>query len=152
MPSHALGKPCLEALDHKPPQRNAAQSIRQNLDLIAFNGSIANSLGDERLEQGGVDHSFFHGLVLTDQDSGRTERYGFGEHAIVEEHLWIAKPGHGPERDERDAWLLGTHFDSRAKVTKLSVFDARSLADGPLAVASLPYWLPLGFHGNFQGT
>ncbi|MBQ0934264.1 carotenoid oxygenase family protein [Ideonella paludis] len=95
----------------------------------------------------GVDHSFFHGLALTDQDSGRTERYDFGEHAIVEEHLWIAKPG---STDERDAWLLGTHFDSRAKVTKLSVFDARSLADGPLAVASLPYWLPLGFHGSFQ--
>lgn len=97
----------------------------------------------------GVDNSFFHGLALTDQDSGRTERYDFGEHAIVEEHLWIAKPG---ASDERDAWLLGTHFDSRAKVTKLSVFDARSLADGPLAVASLPYWLPLGFHGNFQAS
>lgn len=97
----------------------------------------------------GVDNSFFHGLTLTDQDSGRTERYDFGEHAIVEEHLWVAKPG---GQDERDAWLLGTHFDSRAKVTKLSVFDARSLADGPLAVASLPYWLPLGFHGNFQGA
>lgn len=48
------------------------------------------------------------------------------------------------------ASLQGTHFDNRAKVTKVSVFDARSLVDGPLAVASLLYWLPLGFMGIFR--
>jgi len=99
--------------------------------------------------RGGAASNFFHGLALTDQDTGRTERYDFGDGALVEEHLWVAKPG---ARDERDAWLLGTHVDTRARVTRLSVFDARGLADGPLAVASLPYWLPLGFHGHFQAT
>ena len=58
----------------------------------------------------------------------------------------MPKPGGA---DELDAWLLGTTFDAKRQVTLLSVLDARRVADGPVAQAALPYWLPLGFHGNF---
>ena len=30
--------------------------------------------------------------------------------------------------------------------------NVMKLSDGPLAVASLPYTLPLGLHGNFVGA
>ena len=45
--------------------------------------------------------------------------------------------------------MLGTVLDYKAGVTRLNVFDAAGLSDGPLAVASLPYALPLGLHGTF---
>ena len=58
----------------------------------------------------------------------------------------VAKPGGG---GELDAWLLGTTFDVDMGVTRVNLLDARHIADGPIAQATLPYWLPYGFHGNF---
>ena len=58
----------------------------------------------------------------------------------------MPKPG---GRDELDAWLLGTTFDAMQQRTVLNLLDARRVADGPIARATLPYVLPLGFHGNF---
>ena len=95
----------------------------------------------------GVEGTLFHGLQVRDLQSGRVERYDYGEDAVVEEHIVVPKPG---MTDERDAWLLGTTFDARRQVTSLNLLDARRLADGPIARAALPYWLPFGFHGNFS--
>jgi all-trans-8'-apo-beta-carotenal 15,15'-oxygenase len=89
---------------------------------------------------------WFHGLQLRDVQTGRAQRFDFGAQTVVEEHLIVPRPG---ARDELDAWLLGTTFDTAAQVTRLNVFDARHLADGPVAQATLPYALPYGFHGNF---
>ena len=88
----------------------------------------------------------FHGLQLRDVQTGRTQRHDYGANTVVEEHIVVAKPG---GRDELDAWLLGTTFDADRGVTSVNVFDARHIADGPIARATLPYWLPYGFHGNF---
>ncbi|MFN0185150.1 MAG: carotenoid oxygenase family protein [Aquabacterium sp.] len=90
----------------------------------------------------------FHGVQLLDTDSGRVRRYDYGAHQIVEEHVFVPKPG---GRGELDAWLLGTTFDARRQATVLNLLDAAHIEDGPLAQAVLPYWLPLGFHGNFTG-
>ena len=64
----------------------------------------------------------------------------------MEEHIFIPRPD---GTAETDGWLMGTGLDSKRKRTQVAVFDANHIADGPLAIASLPYWLPLGFHGNF---
>jgi all-trans-8'-apo-beta-carotenal 15,15'-oxygenase len=48
-----------------------------------------------------------------------------------------------------DGWLVGTVLDVPAQVTRVGAFDALHLADGPIVSASLPYTLPLGFHGHF---
>lgn len=95
------------------------------------------------------DHSLFHGLQLLENVSGRVRRYDYGEQAIVEEHVFVPKPG---GRGELDAWLLGTTFDARRQATVLNLIDAAHIEDGPVAQAVLPYWLPLGFHGNFQAA
>ncbi len=88
----------------------------------------------------------FDSVLGFDLESGKTERYDYGNHVLAEEHLFVPDPA---GRGERDGWLLGTSLDTRAGVTRLSVFDARALAQGPIAQASLERALPLGFHGTF---
>lgn len=80
---------------------------------------------------------------------GREQRYDYGPGSVIEEHIRVAKPG---GRGELDAWLLGTTFDVAKGVTRVNLLDARHIADGPIATATLPYWLPYGFHGNFTAA
>ena len=89
-------------------------------------------------------HPLLNTVARLDIESGRIDGFTYDAHTIPEEHVFIPK-GAG----EDDGWILGTSLDFRAGVTRLSVFDAARLRDGPLAVASLPYALPLGFHGTF---
>jgi all-trans-8'-apo-beta-carotenal 15,15'-oxygenase len=96
-----------------------------------------------------VTASRFHGVQLRDVETGRAQRYDYGATTVVEEHIVVPKPG---GRGELDAWLLGTTFDTLRRVTRLNLLDARHLADGPIAQATLPYLLPYGFHGNFTAT
>jgi all-trans-8'-apo-beta-carotenal 15,15'-oxygenase len=93
--------------------------------------------------------ALFHGVELRDLQTGNVDRFDYGEHAAVEEHIVVPKPG---ASGERDAWLVGTSFDSRRRVTLVNVIDARDVGAGPIARAALPYWLPLGFHGNFSAA
>jgi all-trans-8'-apo-beta-carotenal 15,15'-oxygenase len=85
------------------------------------------------------------GVIRSDLESGTSDVYRFGPQTLVEEHVYVPRRG----GDEGAGWLLGTHLDVGAGVTKLAAFDAMNLAAGPIAVASLPYPLPLGLHGNF---
>jgi all-trans-8'-apo-beta-carotenal 15,15'-oxygenase len=90
--------------------------------------------------------SFFHGLQVRNLESGAVARYDYGDETIVEEHIVVSKPG---GTRELDGWILGTTFDVKKQRTCVNVFRADHVADGPIARAWLPYWLPLGFHGNF---
>jgi carotenoid cleavage dioxygenase len=90
--------------------------------------------------------ALFHGVQLRDLQTGRLERFDYGERMVVEEHIVVPKPR---ATNERDAWLVGTTFDAKRKLSIVNVLDAAHVADGPIAQAALPYWLPLGFHGNF---
>ena len=89
----------------------------------------------------------FHGLQLRDLERGGVQRFDYGTGTVVEEHILVPKPG---RQGELDAWLLGTSFDTVRGVTRVSLFEARHLGDGPIAQATLPYGLPYGFHGNFS--
>jgi carotenoid cleavage dioxygenase len=91
----------------------------------------------------------FHGLQWRDMATGRAQRFDYGPGTVVEEHIVVPKPG---GRGELDAWLLGTTFDTRQGVARVNLLDARHIADGPIAQATLPYWLPYGFHGNFTAA
>jgi all-trans-8'-apo-beta-carotenal 15,15'-oxygenase len=98
---------------------------------------------------------WFHGLALRDLQTGKIDRYDYGADVTAEEHLIIPKRGADASRqpgDERNAWVIGTSFDARRKQTAVSVFEASNLAAGPVAVARLPYFIPLGFHGNFTAA
>lgn len=88
----------------------------------------------------------FHALQVRNVETGKTTRFDYGDDFVVEEHIVIARPG---SSNELDGWILGTAFDAKRQKTCVSVFDASGIANGPVARAWLPYWLPLGFHGNF---
>ena len=93
-----------------------------------------------------VSHPLFNAVGRYDLESGQREIFRYPAEVCVEEHIFIPRPD---GTAETDGWLMGTGLDSKHKRTQVAVFDANHIADGPLAIASLPYWLPLGFHGNF---
>jgi all-trans-8'-apo-beta-carotenal 15,15'-oxygenase len=85
-------------------------------------------------------------LSVFDWDTGATSRHRFGASHIVEEHLFVPKPG---GTGESDAWLVGTALNLRAAAMEVSIFDAARLGDGPVGVWRADYAWPLGFHGTW---
>ena len=86
-------------------------------------------------------------IARHDLESGALDTFSCGEDVIPEEHIFVAKPG---SANEDEGWLIGTSLDTAAGVTRVSVFDARHVSAGPIAQGTLPYALPLGFHGQWR--
>lgn len=85
-------------------------------------------------------------VVRWDTETGVVDAYEYGSGFVPEEHIFVPRPG---STTEEDGWLIGTALDLDRGTTQLAAFDARRIGAGPLAVARLPYALPLGFHGVF---
>ena len=88
------------------------------------------------------------GLAVQDWDSGRSHGFTFGLHQIVEETVFVPKPG---ATAETDAWLVGPSVNLAAGRTELHVFDAAHVEDGPVATWQADTALPAGFHGTWVG-
>lgn len=88
----------------------------------------------------------FDSVTRLNVDTGRAESYRYPDLEMAEEHLYLPDRRHAPERH---GWVLGTTLDANAGITRLNLFAADRLADGPIARASLPYAMPFGFHGKF---
>jgi all-trans-8'-apo-beta-carotenal 15,15'-oxygenase len=91
-------------------------------------------------------HPGFCAVARSDVERGTTELYRYGDDHMVEEHVFVAEPGSPPGSA---GWVLGTALDLKGQRTLLSCFRSDRLADGPVAQATLPVPLPLGFHGMF---
>ena len=87
------------------------------------------------------------GLARWDWRSGRSESFVYGGHYWAEEPVFVPRRAEG---SEADGWLVATALNSQTAKTELAVFDARGVGDGPIALLSCPYALPLGFHGTFS--
>lgn len=96
--------------------------------------------------QGLSDRPGFDAVMRLDLASGHTDSYRYGPDVMVEEHLFVPRPG---STREGDGWLLGTALDLVRQQMLFSVFDARRLAAGPLAQGTLARPMPLGLHGIF---
>ncbi|MFP2904586.1 carotenoid oxygenase family protein, partial [Pyxidicoccus sp. 3LFB2] len=83
-------------------------------------------------------------IARIDVERGKVQHFDYGPGIITEEHLFVPS---GPR--EGQGWLLGTSLDCTRGQTRLAAFDAEHLDDGPVALATLPRALPLGFHGTF---
>ena len=94
----------------------------------------------------GISGAGLGAIARYDTEAGLADSFDYGERFIPEEHVFVPRPG---AAGEIDGWLVGTALDLDAKITRVSVFDAAHLGDGPVASAALPYPLPLGFHGIF---
>lgn len=79
-------------------------------------------------------------------ESGKLSTYRYPDTQIPEEHLFIPRPGSTPESE---GWVVGTAHDWQQQKTVLNVFNVRAVDAGPVAVATLPYSMPLGLHGKF---
>jgi carotenoid cleavage dioxygenase-like enzyme len=85
------------------------------------------------------------GVARWDWERGLQEGFDHGR-AWSEEPVFVPRPGGSAEDD---GWLVHTVLRYDAGRTELAVFDARAIADGPVAILACPYALPLGFHGAF---
>lgn len=88
------------------------------------------------------------GLAVHDWETGRSDTFDFGDTMVMEEAVWVPKPG---QADEMDAWLVGPAINLAEGVTELHVFDVARVADGPLASWRADVALPAGFHGAWAG-
>ncbi len=91
---------------------------------------------------------WFDSVAKLDLETGKQSLAIYGADWMVEEHVFIPRPG---GRHEDGGWIIGTALNWKTQKTALSVFDARRMDDGPVARVSLDVALPLGFHGQFVG-
>jgi len=88
------------------------------------------------------------GLAVQDWSTGRSDAFSFGDSHVVEEMVFVPKPG---STAEGEAWLVGPSINLGSGVTELHVFDAAHVSDGPVATWAADVALPAGFHGAWKG-
>ena len=88
------------------------------------------------------------GLAVQDWKTGRSQGFDFGLHQIVEETVFVPKPG---ATAEAEAWLVGPSINLREGRTELHVYDAAHVEDGPVTSWAADIALPAGFHGTWVG-
>ena len=92
---------------------------------------------------------WFDAIIKIDLDEGRNGVFSYGAEWMVEEHVFVPRPG-GVRED--DGWVVGTALNWAKGQTALTVFDAMRPGDGPLARAWLDQAMPLGLHGDFRSA
>jgi all-trans-8'-apo-beta-carotenal 15,15'-oxygenase len=81
-------------------------------------------------------------LCAFDAAAGLLDEFAHDRGVLAEEPLPVrARDG--------SRWLLQTTLDTRDAKTRLLIFDADAIGDGPRARAAMDRALPLGFHGTF---
>jgi carotenoid cleavage dioxygenase len=85
--------------------------------------------------------------AVLDMETGRVQRARFRDGLYAGESIPVPKPG----ASSADAcWLLTVVLDTYAGRSELWILDGENLDAPPVAVARLPYAMPLGFHGSFS--
>ena len=138
-----------------------------------FSQIVVPTSGDARLEETDLEGEFpqvdprFHGkpraltalvsgssskrpgatsLSVHNWTSGQSDTFDFGGARIVEEFLFVAKPGGSREQD---SWLVGPVLNTATGKTEICVFDAARVSDGPICIWQADYSWSLGFHGTW---
>jgi len=88
----------------------------------------------------------FDTIVRVDHKQQDTQKYRFPDGEMAEEHVFVPRPD---SSGEGNGWLVGTSLDIRRRHSRLNLFRADRLTEGPIARMKLPYALPLGLHGKF---
>lgn len=93
-----------------------------------------------------ADRPLLQGVAVRDWKRDRDQVFNFGPRHLVEEMVFVPRPG---SSQELDGWIVGTTLNLDAKATELHVFDARYVDKGPIAAWRAPVALPVTFHGVF---
>ena len=89
---------------------------------------------------------WFDAVVKIDMENGKDQIFRYGPEWMIEEHLFVPRPG-GVEED--DGWLVGTALNWKKQKSAFTIFDAAHPERGFLARAWLDVAMPLGLHGQF---
>ncbi|MBF0664971.1 MAG: carotenoid oxygenase family protein [Brevundimonas sp.] len=87
---------------------------------------------------------FASALGLTDWRTGRTQVFDLGADHVMDEMVFVPRPGGGAEND---GWLVGPSINLAAGATELHVLDAARIEDGPVASWRADAAVPVSFHG-----
>ncbi len=88
----------------------------------------------------------FEGVAVHDWTRDVERRFHFGPRQMVEEAVFVARPGSSAEFD---GWLLVPTLNLDAGASELHVFDAGAVQDGPICGWRGAAGLPVGLHGAF---
>lgn len=91
------------------------------------------------------DRSSGQGIARIDHRTGEIQTFCPPGDVLVEP-TFVARPG-GTAED--DGWLLTVGYHESRHRSRLMVFDAAHVADGPVAEAWLPFHVPMSYHGTF---
>lgn len=89
-----------------------------------------------------------NGLAIQDWSTGDNRTFVFEDSQIMEEAVFVPKPG---RTNEADAWLVAPSINLAEGVTELHVFDVAAIEAGPVATWRADVALPAGFHGAWRG-
>ena len=89
---------------------------------------------------------WFDAVVKIDLDNGKDQVFRYGPEWMIEEHLFVPRPG-GITED--DGWLVGTALNWKKQKSAVTIFDAAHPERGFLARGWLDTAMPLGLHGQF---
>lgn len=101
------------------------------------------------LTKGSPAHPLLQAVAVTDWRREKTDSFDFGPGQIVEEMVFVPRPGGSAEFD---GWLVGTTINLRSRRTELHVFDAGRVGAGPIVSWEASLALPVTFHGVFVGA
>jgi carotenoid cleavage dioxygenase-like enzyme len=88
----------------------------------------------------------FDGLVKHDAETGHEERYAFEEGVFASEAAMAPRVG---STAEDDGYLITITSDMNRDRSECLIFDAASLAKGPIARVSLPERVSSGTHSTW---
>ncbi len=99
--------------------------------------------GDVFLAESNLGEIFWSAIVRR-EESGKTDRYHFGNQVYCTEPVWAFDPL------EKAGWILTEVYDPKRQKSRLDILKADALSQGPVGSVLLRHHVPLSFHGVFH--
>jgi len=95
------------------------------------------------------DGEMYNVVARFDHNTGRTDRYSFGDREthFTSEAIFVPR---SESAAEGEGYLLSVATDLGSGKSSLQVLDAQNVSAGPIAVAQLEHRIPIGFHGGWR--
>ncbi len=91
----------------------------------------------------------FNALVKYNNDTGQYTKWDYGEGVFGNEASYAPVKGATRANDEDDGYVVTMVTDSNTWKSESLVFDAKDIAQGPIARVQLPQRVPFGFHASW---
>jgi all-trans-8'-apo-beta-carotenal 15,15'-oxygenase len=85
-------------------------------------------------------------IVKLDLATGQEDTYSCAPRGFTGEPIFVPQPS---ATAEDEGWLLVLSYDAAQHRSRLLIFDAQRLSQGPLATLNLKHHVPYGLHGSW---